>query len=146
MQSIFWFEFWFQRKNFLKRRNAFENSYLIAVKLCRHCKNYFKKIHHLLFNNQSIKLSSSSKIDKIIQEEEVVFKKTHIVSLPEVSKLIDKVISKRQGDQRKHSFLEKKILHKRENGFTINTKKHHITWWIETMDSSISQNVFFFPI
>ena len=28
-------------------------------------------------------------------------------------------MSKRQGDQRKHSFLEKKILHKRENGFTM---------------------------
>ena len=30
----------------------------------------------------------------------------------------------------KYSFLEKKILHKRENGFTMNTQKYHITWWI----------------
>ena len=43
-----------------------------------------------------------------MQEGEVIFKKTLLVSLPGVSKLIDSVISKRQGDQRKHSFLEKK--------------------------------------
>ena len=71
-------------------------------------KNYFNKIHHQLFNNQSIKLSSSSEIDNVIQEGEVIFKKNPTVGLPEVSKLIDSAISKRQGDQRKHSFLEKK--------------------------------------
>ena len=27
-------------------------------------------------------------------------------------------------------FLRKKKLHKRENGFTVNTQKYHITWWI----------------
>ena len=65
-------------------------------------------------------LSSSSEIDSIIQEGEVIFKKNPTVGLPEVSKLIDSVISKRQGDRRKHSFLERKnILHKRENGFTM---------------------------
>ena len=42
-----------------------------------------------------------------------MFKKNLMVGLPEVSKLIDSVISKRQGDQRKNSFLKKKILHKR---------------------------------
>ena len=55
-----------------------------------------------------IKLSSSSEIDNIIQEGEVIFKKNSTVGLPEVSKLIDSAISKRQGDQRKHSFLERK--------------------------------------
>ena len=70
-------------------------------------KNYFNKIHHQLFNNQSIKLSSSSEIDNI-QEREVIFKKNPTVGLPEVSRLINSAISKRQGDQRKHSFLEKK--------------------------------------
>ena len=50
-----------------------------------------------------------------------------IVGLPEVSKLIDSAISKKQGNQRKHTFLEKKILHNRDNGFTINTQKYHIT-------------------
>ena len=80
-------------------------------------KNYFKKIHHQLFNNQSIELSSSSEIDNIIQEGEVIFKKNPTVGLPEVSKLIDSAISKRQGD----------LLHKRENGFTMNTQKYHIT-------------------
>ena len=63
------------------------------------------KIHHQLFNNQS---SSSSEIDNIIQEGEVTFKKNLTVGLPEVSRLINSAISKRQGDQRKHSFLEQK--------------------------------------
>ena len=47
---------------------------------------------------------------KIIQEEEVIFKKKPTVGLPEVSKLSDPAISKWQGDQRKHSFLGKKSL------------------------------------
>ena len=74
-----------------------------------------------------MELSSSSEIRNIIQEEQVIFKKNPTVDLPEVSRLIDSAISKRQGDQRKQSFLEKKILHKRENGFTMNTQKYHIT-------------------
>ena len=49
-----------------------------------------KKIHHQLLNSQSI------------------FKKTPTVGLQEVSRLINLAIKKRQGDQRKHSFLEKK--------------------------------------
>ena len=76
---------------------------------------------------QSIELSSSSEIDNIIQEGEVIFKKNPTVGLPEVSKLTDSAISKRQGDQRKHSFLEKKVLHIKQNGFTINTEKYHIS-------------------
>ena len=108
-------------------------------------KNYFKKIHHQLFSNKSLELSSSSEIANIIQEEEVIFKKNSTVGLPEVSKLIDSAISKRQGDRRKHSFLErKKILHKRENGFTMNTQ--NITSLdgscYEAIHSSISQNIF----
>ena len=67
-----------------------------------------EKIHDQLFNNQSLELSSSSEIDKIIQEEEAIFKKNPTVGLPEVSKLIDSAISKRQGNRRKHSFLERK--------------------------------------
>ena len=71
------------------------------------------------------------------------------VDLPEGSKLIDSAISKRGGDQRKHSFLKKKILHKRKNGFTMNTQKYHITWWmwcfwvliVNPIDSSILQNI-----
>ena len=77
-------------------------------------KNYFKIIHHQLFSNQSLELSSSSEIANIIQDEEAIFKKNSTVGLPEVSKLTDSAISKRQRDRRKHSFLErKKILHKR---------------------------------
>ena len=65
------------------------------------------EIHHQLFKNKSIKLSSSSEIDNIIQEAEVIFKENPTVGLTEVSKLIDSEISKGQEDQRKHSFLEK---------------------------------------
>ena len=65
-----------------------------------------QQFHHHLFNNQSLELSSSSEIENIIQEEEEIFKKNPTVGLPEVSKLIDSTIDKRQGDQRKHSFLE----------------------------------------
>ena len=67
-----------------------------------------KKIHHQLFGNQLIELSSSSEIDNTIQEGVVIFKKNATVSLPEVSKLIDSAISRRQGDESKHNFLEKK--------------------------------------
>ena len=80
----------------------------IKIILQQSNKNYFKKIHHQLFNNQSLELSSSSEIDNIIQEEEEIFKKNPTVGLLEVSKLIDSAISKRQGDRRKHSFLERK--------------------------------------
>ena len=38
----------------------------------------------------------------------MIFKKKPTVRLTEVSKLIDSVISRRQGDQRKHIFIEKK--------------------------------------
>ena len=66
------------------------------------------KTHHQLFNNLSTELTSSSEIDSIIQKGEVVFKKNRTIGLPEVSRLINSAISKRQGDQKKHSFLEKK--------------------------------------
>ena len=68
----------------------------------------YQNSYHQLFNNQSIELSSLSEIENIIYEREAIFKKTPTVGLPEVSKLIDSAISKRQGDQRKHSSLEKK--------------------------------------
>ena len=64
-------------------------------------KNYFKKIRHQLFNKQPTNLSSSSEIDNIIKEGEVIFKKNTGVGLPGVSKLIDSAISKGKGDQRK---------------------------------------------
>ena len=67
--------------------------------------NYFKKIHDQLFKNQSFELSLPSEIENITQAGEVIFKKKPTVGLPEVSKLIDSVISKRQGGQRKHIFF-----------------------------------------
>ena len=65
------------------------------------------------------------------------FQEKPTVGLPELSKMIDSVISKRQGDQRKQSFLENKILHKKENGFTMNTQKCHITWSIVLWSNQI---------
>ena len=54
-------------------------------------RNCFKKIHHHLYNNQSLELSSSSETDNIIQEEEEIFKKNPTAGLPEVSKLNSEV-------------------------------------------------------
>ena len=67
-----------------------------------------EKIYHQRFNNQSIELTSSSEIDNIIQDEEVIFLKNPTVGLRKISKLIDSALSRIQGDQRKHSFVEKK--------------------------------------
>ena len=73
-------------------------------------KNSFTTIKKLFQKNsasalqQLIELSSSSEIDNIIQEGEVIFKKNPTLGLPEVSQLIDSAISKRQEDQRKHSY------------------------------------------
>ena len=75
---------------------------------------------------------------------EVIFKKNLTEGLPEASRLIDSTMSKRQGHQRKHGFLEKKILHKRENEFTITPR--NITpldgSCYESIDLSISRNIF----
>ena len=101
----------------------YQNSFTIIKKMQENC----KKIHHELFNNQSIQLSLPSEIHNSIQEREVIFKKNPPAGLPEVSELIDSALNKRQEDQRKDGFLEKKRLHKRENGFTMNTQKYHIT-------------------
>ena len=83
-------------------------------------------------------------MDNIIQEGEVIFNKDSTVGLQEVSELIDSGMSKREGDQRKHSFLEKKkILHKWENGFTMNIRNTPIDRpCYEAIDSLISQDIF----
>ena len=85
------------------------------------------------------------RLTKLFKRKKKFSGKTPTVGLPDVSKLIDSAISKRQGDRRKHSFLErKKILHKRENGFTMSTQ--NITSLdgsnYEAIHSSISQNIF----
>ena len=69
-------------------------------------KNSFATIKQKLFQENSSsalqqsmnELSSSSEIDNIIQEGEVIFKKNVTVGLPVVSKLTDSAISKRKGD------------------------------------------------
>ena len=48
--------------------------------------------------------------------------------------LIDSVMSMRQGDQRNHSFFEKKELHEKKNAFAIN--KHRETFY-QLMDRVI---------
>ena len=78
--------------------------------------NSFTTIKEKLFQeNSSSALQQSinwikftSEIDGIIQEGEAIFKKNPTVDLTEVSRLINSGISKRQGDKRKYSFLEKK--------------------------------------
>ena len=58
----------------------------------------------------------SSISSQIVEQIEIIPE----VALSKVSKLIDPVISRRQGEQRKQGFLEKKKgLHKIENGFII---------------------------
>ena len=72
------------------------------------------------------------------------FQENPTIGLLEVSRLIESLISKRQGDKKKHSFLEKKKIHKVESGFTMNIQKYHILYGscYEAIDSSISQNIF----
>ena len=67
------------------------------------------------------------------------------VGLPEVSKLIDSVITKRQWDQRKHSFLEKKkysITGKMDSLWTPRNIISLDGLCYEAIDSSISQHFF----
>ena len=79
-------------------------------------KNYFTTLKEKLFQeNSSSSLQQSITRVKFIKCDwqyysrgKKNFKKNPTVGLPEVSKLIDSAISKRQGDQRKHSFLVKK--------------------------------------
>ena len=104
-------------------------------------KNYFKKIHHHLFNKQPTKLSSSSEINNIIKEGEVIFKKNTGVGLPDVSKLIDSAISKGKGDQRKQ---KKKCLIKGkvDSLWTPRNITSLDTSCYEAIESSIWQNIF----
>ena len=92
-------------KKFFKKPLIF---FAISKFFYNNTKNYFKKIHHQPFIIQSSKLSSSSEIDKIVQEGEIIFKKNCTVGLPKVSRLNYSAIGKRQRDQRKHSFLDHK--------------------------------------
>ena len=107
--------------------------------------NYFKKIHHQLFNNQSLELSSSSKVENIIQEEEAIFKKNHTEGLPDVFKLIESALSKRQRDQRKHSFLERKkyyIKRKMDSLWKPRISHHFMDQAMKQIHSSFSKNIF----
>ena len=81
-------------------------------------------------------MSSSIEIDNIIQEGEVIFKKNPTVALPEVSKLILSAISKRQGDQKKRSFLEKK--NTAEKGKWIHYEHSEISYHL--MDCAMKQS------
>ena len=61
--------------------------------------------------------------DEVLWIYSQIVKKIEVIPeavLSEVSTLIDSVMSKGQEEQKKHSFLDNKGLHKIENGFTIN--------------------------
>ena len=60
----------------------------------------------------------------------VIFKKNSTVGLPEVSRLINAAISKRQGDQRKNNFFEKKKL--------FSPLMHNVPKWSDTLSRSCS--------
>ena len=84
-------------------------------------------------------------IDNIIQEGEVYFKKNSTVGLPEVSKLINSGTSKKQGDQRKHSFLEetKYSIKEKMDSLWTPTNEHSFDGSIfDGIDSSDSQTIF----
>ena len=105
----------------------------------------FKKIHHQLFNNQLFELSLSREIGNIMQEEEVIFKKNPTVGLPEVPKLIDSAINKRQRDQMRDSFLEKRKYSIKGKMDSLSTLRNIISLdglCYEAIDSSISQKIF----
>ena len=77
----------------------------------------------------------------------MIFKKNLTACLLEVSRLINSAINKRQGDQRKHSFLEKKKMHKKENRFIMNTQKYQDTVdWSHLLKKSLMENFIFCPV
>ena len=98
-------------------------------------------LQNQLFNSQSTELSTSSEVGNIIQEWEVIFKKYPTIGLPEVAELIDSTISKRQGDQRKHSFLEKKFTPSKGKWIHCEQPRND-GWCYKAINSSISQNIF----
>ena len=108
--------------------------------------NYNIKIisTEFIIRSSSTELSSSSETDNIIQETEVIFKKILTVGLPEVSKVIDSAISKRQGDQRKQFSWEKKYSIKGEMDSLWTPRDITSIDWscYEAIVSSISQNIF----
>ena len=74
-----------------------------------------------------------------------MFKKNPTVGLPEVSRLIDSAISKKQGNQRKHSVIEKKknsINGKMDSLWTTRNFTSLDRSCYEAIDPSISQNIF----
>ena len=79
------------------------------------------------------------------QEGEVYFKKNSTAGLPEVSKLINSGTSKKQGDQRKHSFLEetKYSIKEKMDSLWTPTNEHSFDGSIfDGIDSSDSQTIF----
>ena len=77
----------------------------------------------------------------------MIFKKNLTACLLEVSRLINSAINKRQGDQRKHSFLEKKKMHKKEKRFIMNTQKYQDTVdWSHLLKKSLMENFIFCPV
>ena len=91
-----------------------------------------------------IELSSSSEIDNIIQEGEVIFKKNSTLGLPEVSKLIDSVISKTRRPKETQFSWDKKypIKGKMDSLWTTRNITSLDGSCYEAIDSSVSKNIF----
>ena len=105
----------------------------IKIILQQQNKNCFKKIHHMLFNNQSIELTISNEIDigNIIQEVEALSKKNSTGGLSEISRLINLAI-------RKKYWLKGKI----DSLWTPRNITSLDGSCYEKIDSSVSQNFF----
>ena len=79
-------------------------------------KNVSSEIKHADVVVNAMNDEVSSIFSQIVEQIEVILE----VVLSEVSKLINSVMIMRRGDQRNHSFLEEKKLHKIKNGFSNN--------------------------
>ena len=112
-------------------------------------KNISQEIIHpdVAVNAMNDKVSSiSSKIGEQIEAipEVLLF----LIKLIWLTELIDSVICRRQEEQRKHYFLEKKRFHKIKNSPLTNTQKYLTNWWIALWSNrftSFTRNYFISP-
>ena len=86
---------------------------LIFFAISKFFYNNKTKISSRKFITTSSTINQTSYLHQVIltilfKREKYFPRKTALLCLPDVSKLIDSVISIRQGDQRKHMFIEKK--------------------------------------
>ena len=83
-------------------------------------KNISSEVVHLYNYTDLVVNATNDEVSSISSQIDEQIKVLLEVVLSKVSKLVQSLISMRQGEQRKHSFLEKKELHKTKNGSAIN--------------------------